>query len=235
MSKLKAVPNTGHEHEFEPQFGLPERLPQDERVLWQGSPDWKRMARERFHLPALTGYFTAILILRAGFVVSGGGSMGDALMSLVMLLPLVAFALGSLALLAWLSARTSVYTITDRRVVMRVGIVLSLTFNLPFKRIESAGLKLHKDGHGNIPLTLTGSERIAILHLWPHARPWRVNKPEPMLTCVPQAARVAGILQSAWTASVGDSAAATSRMTAAESPSGARIVNAGNTPQLAID
>jgi hypothetical protein len=163
------------------------------------------------------------------------GSMGDALMSLVMLLPLVAFALGSLALLAWLSARTSVYTITDRRVVMRVGIVLSLTFNLPFKRIESAGLKLHKDGHGNIPLTLTGSERIAILHLWPHARPWRVNKPEPMLTCVPQAARVAGILQSAWTASVGDSAAATSRMTAAESPSGARIVNAGNTPQLAID
>jgi hypothetical protein len=46
--------------------------------------------------------------------------------------------------LAWLSARTTVYTITDKRVVMRIGIVLSLTFNLPLRQIESAGLKLHR-------------------------------------------------------------------------------------------
>lgn len=240
MSTLKAVPNTGHEHEFEPQLGLPERLPQDERVLWQGAPDWKRMARERFHLPALTGYFTAILILRAGFILSGEGSVGDAVMAVVMLLPLVVFALGSLALLAWLSARTTVYTITDKRVVMRVGIVLSLTFNLPLRRIESAGLKLHKDGHGNIPLTLGGSERIAVLHLWPHARPWRVTKPEPMLCCVPDAAHVAQVLQTAWTAAAGEvaasaaSAASPVRGASSEATQPARSLN-GSTPQLAID
>ena len=43
--------------------------------------------------------------------------------------------------MAWLSARNTVYTITDRRVVMRIGIVLTLTFNLPFKRIAAAGLQ----------------------------------------------------------------------------------------------
>jgi hypothetical protein len=216
LSTLKAVTHSGHEHEFEPQLGLPEQLPSGERVLWQGAPDWRRLARERFHLPALAGYFVAILVLRAMYVISGEGTAADALMAIVMLLPLVVFALGSLALLAWLSARTTVYTITDKRVVMRIGIVLSLTFNLPLRQIESAGLKLHQGGHGNIPLTLSGKDRIAILHLWPHARPWRVTRPEPMLCCVPDAAHVADVLHAAWSRSPGSEATA-------PDPSGTRV------------
>ncbi len=238
MSRLKAVTHAGHEHEFEPEPGLPERLPSDERVLWQGSPDWTRMARERFHLPALSGYFAAILLLRAGFVMSSGGSAAEAAMAVAMLMPLVVFALGSLALLAWLSARTTVYTITDKRVVMRVGIVLSLTFNLPLRRIEAAGLKLHQNGHGNIPLTLAGKERIAILHLWPHARPWQVNRPEPMLCCVPDAAHVADVLRQAWTAAVGSNAACASsatRMPSGDADAQPHARTNINTPQLAID
>ena len=34
-----------HEHEFEPQYGLPERLPQGETILWQASPDVATLAR----------------------------------------------------------------------------------------------------------------------------------------------------------------------------------------------
>ena len=34
------------EHEFEAARGLPELLPAGERVLWQGSPDWRGLARE---------------------------------------------------------------------------------------------------------------------------------------------------------------------------------------------
>ena len=30
-----------HEHEFEPQYGLPERLPQGESILWQASQTWR--------------------------------------------------------------------------------------------------------------------------------------------------------------------------------------------------
>jgi hypothetical protein len=40
-------------------------------------------------------------------------------------------------------------------------------------------------------------EQIAYAHLWPHARPWHFKRSEPMLRCVPDAARVAGLLAQA--------------------------------------
>ena len=40
-----SIESHGHEYEFEPQFGLPERLPQTERILWQGAPDAGTLAQ----------------------------------------------------------------------------------------------------------------------------------------------------------------------------------------------
>ncbi len=192
-----------HEHEFEPEYGLPEPLPAGERVLWQGSPDWRVLARHVFHVRALALYFAAILIIRGGFVLNDGGTMAAAMKAVAMTLPLVLMALGIALGLALLCARTTVYTITDKRVTMRVGIVLNLTFNLPFARIAAAGFrKIGKDA-GDIPLTLAGTDQIAFLHLWPHARPWRIAKAEPMLRCVPQGQEVARILGQAWSQSRG--------------------------------
>lgn len=193
---------TGHEHDHEPVRGLPEVLPADERMIWQGSPDWRALARRAFHVPALVVYFIAVLALRAGYVAANGGSSGDALRAVVVLLPLVVFALGLLVTLAWLSAHGAVYTITDRRVVMRIGIVLTVTFNIPYKRIAAAGLARHRDGTGDIPLTLVLGDRIGWFHLWPHARPWRVARPEPMLRCLRDADEVARLLSDAWSRAV---------------------------------
>ncbi len=192
-----------HEHEFEPEYGLPEPLPAGERVLWQGSPDWRVLARHVFHVRALAFYFGAILTIRGAFVISDGGTAAAALKAVGMTLPLVAVALGIAAGLALLCARTSVYTITDKRVTMRIGIVLNLTLNLPFNRIAGAGFRKVGESAGDIPLTLAGTDQIAFLHLWPHARPWRIAKAEPMLRCVPQAAEVARILGQAWSTSRG--------------------------------
>lgn len=199
---------SGHEHEFEPQRGLPESLPKDERLLWQGSPGWRMLARRAFHLRKLTLYFAAMVLLRAAFVFHDTGSLLAALRATPGPLALAAIALGLVALLAWLSARSSVYTITDKRVVLRIGIVLTLTFNIPFKRIASAGLHLESDGSGDLPLTLLPPDRIAYLHLWPHARPWRLGRPEPMLRSVPDAAAVAKLLTQAWSEATGLAAAA---------------------------
>jgi len=187
-----------HEHEFEPEYGLPEPLPAGERVLWQGSPDWRVLARHVFHVRALALYFTAILIARGGFVLHDGGTVAAAIKAVAMTLPLVLMALGVALGLAVLCARTTVYTITDKRVTMRVGIVLNLTFNLPFARIASAGFRQVGSDAGDIPLTLAGTDQIAFPHLWPHARPWRIAKAEPMLRCVPQGQHVAQILAQAW-------------------------------------
>jgi hypothetical protein len=192
-----------HEHEFEPEYGLPEPLPAGERVLWQGSPDWRVLARHVFHVRTLALYFSAILLLRGAFVLSDGGTAAAALKAIGMTLPLVALAIGIALGLAVLSARTSVYTITDKRVTMRIGIVLNLTLNLPFKRIAGAGFREVGNGAGDIPLTLAGTDQIAYLHLWPHARPWRIAKSEPMLRCVPQGEEVARVLGQAWSQSRG--------------------------------
>jgi Bacterial PH domain len=194
---------SGHEHEFEPQKGLPETLPADERLLWQGSPDWQMLARRAFHLRKLALYFGAMVLMRAAFVFNDSASVPAALRSTLGPLALAAVALGLVGLMAWLSARSTVYTLTDKRVVMRIGIVLTLTFNIPYRRIATAGLHLDAGGSGDLPLSLLPPDHIAYLHLWPHARPWRLARPEPMLRSVPEAERVARLLTQAWSEATG--------------------------------
>jgi hypothetical protein len=131
------IESHGHEHELEPQYGLPERLPANEKILWQGSPDARVLARSAFHIRKLALYFVALVAINAASVVTDGATAMDVLLALVWPAGLSALALGGVWTLAWLTARTAVYTVTDRRVVMRIGIVLTLTFNLPLRRIAS--------------------------------------------------------------------------------------------------
>jgi hypothetical protein len=187
-----------HEHEFEAAPGLPEPLPASEKILWQGSPDWRVLGNEAFHLKTLSIYFALMVALQA--LLSWDATLGFSknLMALMTSTLLACVALGLLALTAWLSASTTLYTITDKRIVMRIGIVLTLTFNLPFSRIQAAQIKNSKNGKGNIAVDLQGPDRIAYLHLWPHARPWHLKQPQPMLRALPEVANVGSLLQASW-------------------------------------
>lgn len=184
------------DHDFEPAYGLPERLPASERLLWQGSPDWKMIARDALHLRGLSLYFAVLLLWRGANAMSGG-SLREALIAVAWLAPLALLALATLSVLAWLTARTSVYTLTDRRVVMRVGIVLTVTFNLPYRMIDAASLHADAEGRGDIAISLAGDGRIAYAHLWPHVRPWQIRRTQPMLRGLPAAREVATILGAA--------------------------------------
>lgn len=161
-----------HEHEFEAAPGLPEALPAGEHILWQGSPDWKRLAVDAFHVKRLTIYFAAMLLLQVVLSWDAAASLRMNLAALSISGSLALIALSLLALTAKLSASTTLYTLTNKRVVMRIGIVLTLSFNLPLRWIQAAQIKPQTDGFGDIALELKGEDRIAYLHLWPHARPW---------------------------------------------------------------
>jgi hypothetical protein len=187
-----------HEHEYEPQYGLPERLPADEQVLWQGAPALAPMMRHVFHLRALAVYFVLMLALRAVAIWPEIQGMGDLLVQLAWAVALAGLGWGMVAVLARMTCRSAVYTITNKRVVLRVGVVLSVTFNLPLRSIASADLRPLHEGYGDIALKLAGDVRIGYVHLWPHARPWRIGAPEPMLRCLPQAQEAARVLTSAW-------------------------------------
>jgi hypothetical protein len=179
--------------------GLPGPLPAGEEILWQGKPSWTALAVRVFHVRKVALYFALLAAWRVAAGASDGEEISSALAFALPLVPVAAVAIGLLALLARLAARSATYTITTRRVVMQVGIALSVTFNIPFRIIGGAGLKVRRDGTGDIPLALKEG-RIGYVHLWPHVRPWRLSAPEPMLRAVPDAAKVAAILAGAYLA-----------------------------------
>jgi hypothetical protein len=197
VSSLVDLLTPEHEHEFEAAHGLPEALPANEVQLWQGSPDAWLLARQALHVDLLLAYFGALLAWRGIGSAYDGASFGQTLMALAGMLPLIVLALGLIGGIAWLMARTTVYTITNKRVVMRVGVVLSITFNLPFSQIASAGWRARGEHGGDIVLNLAGTDRIAYLHLWPHVRPWQLKRTQPMLRGLSDAAAVAQTLATA--------------------------------------
>lgn len=199
-----------HDDDFEPVPGLPETLPQGEQMLWQGSPQWWSLALRAFRLREVGVYFALLMAWRlASALVAGEGALA-AIGHAADLLPLALAAGGILTGIAYLSARTTVYTITSERIVMRYGMAVPLVLNIPFSRIESAAAGLHGEGTGSIPMKLRKGERIGYLVLWPHARPGYYSRPEPMLRCLPDAEKAASVLRRALEAYNGASATARS-------------------------
>ena len=185
------------DNEFEAQYGLPENLPEDEKILWQGSPVFASLVNKVFFLRLLIVYFVFLL----GFSlywdfqkVAHSEALGNLLANFL----LSGFCLAALTLLAHLTCSTAVYTLTNKRVVMRIGIVLTLTFNIPFKQILASDFKKHSDGSGDISFRIDPSTKIAFIHLWPHCRFKSFAHPEPALKCVENVGYVASLIHEAW-------------------------------------
>lgn len=182
------------EYEIEPIPGLPAVPPPGETILWQGSPDRRTLARTAFHTRLVTAYF----VLLTGWAIVGavakGISSASDLAGPAMTVIAGILAVGLLHLLAWGSARSTIYTLTNRRMVLRIGMALPKCINLPIGLIGSIDLAGHADDSGDIALTVTGRQRLGYVMLWPHARPWKVGTPQPMLRALPDAAAVAALV-----------------------------------------
>lgn len=189
------------EYANEPIRGLPGHLPAGEHIVWQGSPAWFPVARRAFHTHLVAGYFAILIVWALAGVASGHRTLAAALPGIGITLAVGVGAVALLALLGWLSARATVYTITNRRVVLRFGVALPKCVNLPFTQIAAAGLQVHADGSGDLPLSCKET-RLGFIHLWPNVRPWRVGTPEPMLRGLREPEVVARVLSDALAAAV---------------------------------
>lgn len=181
--------------------GLPEKLPPGERLLWQGGPDWRVLARRAFHVPKLIAYFAAIIACVAALDVSHNETPVQIALDVGRGVLAAAIPIALILLYSWAVSRSSVYTVTDRRLVLRIGLALPVTINLPFTSVASAGLQCRADGSGDIAVATQGTARLAYLVLWPHARPWHFSRAEPMLRSVRDAGAVAQLLARALAAS----------------------------------
>lgn len=185
----------------EPIRGLPELPPEGERILWQGAPVPWSLARHAMNAHWIAAYFAALALWR-GLAIGGR----EGLIAATWFIALGAVAVAVVALIAWVLARTTVYTLTTHRLAMRVGAALTITVNLPYRWIGSADLAVHRDGTGTITLDLKGDTRFSYLVLWPHVRPWAVRRTKPALRCIPAPREVAAILAQAAAARVHEAA-----------------------------
>jgi hypothetical protein len=127
--------------------GVEERLQPGERLVWTGKPERTYLARHVMHVRGLLAYFVVLLVVPA--IVA---ARGERLTALVASAWWVAMLGGGIVLFAWFLAdmisRTSIYAVTDRRVVMRIGIAIPVTLNLPFDAIEGVAMRERGDGSG---------------------------------------------------------------------------------------
>jgi hypothetical protein len=176
--------------------GIGPPLPAGERLLWVGAPHAGRMARDAMHTRGLAAYFT-LLVLGPALFAASGARVAAVLTAAVWVVPLGIATVVFARTFASLVARTTVYAITDRRIVMKVGVALPTTINIPLHTVASAAMQPRRDGGGDIAIKLGGDARIAYLLLWPHARAWRVAQPEPTLRGLDDVAAVGRILTGA--------------------------------------
>ena len=197
MSRLRVVRDIPNGRPY----GLPAPLPPGETIVWQGAPNWRVLARRVLHVRKIAVYFAILSIWCAWSAFAA--SSPRLWWSAIALIFLGVVSIGLLSVFAWLVARTTVYTLTEQRVVLRTGVALSMSLNLPFCMIDSAAVRLNQDGSGDIPLLLNGPTRMGMVMLWPHVRPWRTRRVQPMMRAIPDAARVGRLLASGLAASTG--------------------------------
>jgi hypothetical protein len=180
-----------------PVGGLPGALPPGEDILWQGAPQWRSLARHAFRIRLIAGYFALLILWRvAGPLLAGHGVLFAATSGLSGL-TLAAAGIGLFSFFAWLIARTTTYTITNRRVVITYGMALPKSINLPYVRIEAADMRMNADGTGDIALKLPAKTRLSYILLWPHVRAGVKGRAEPVLRCVASPQATAQILAAA--------------------------------------
>ena len=181
--------------------GLPGKLPEGEHLLWQGVPDWRTVAQRVFHVRGLALYFGAIAAWSLASGLMGGAPALEVAVDTGKVVGAGMVPILFLTLYSWGVGRSTVYSITNKRVVLQMGLVVPMTINVPFSKIESASMRDGKAGNGDICLALRKGDRLAWFMLWPHARPWRMAVAEPSLRAIPDVAHVGQVLGRALAAS----------------------------------
>jgi hypothetical protein len=176
--------------------GVSEALPPGERILWEGAPNARALARHLFFIRPLSAYLGAMVLWWVAVnrtqinTETFWATLGIQLM-------LVGGVLGGAWLLSRAIANGTTYAITDRRIVMRFGVIFPLTINVPLHYVEGASAREFPDRTGQIAVQLTKKESIAWIVLFPHVRPFEFSQPQPLLRGLTDPVKVGEILRAA--------------------------------------
>ena len=175
---VQAIGGVDDSGDFNGIKGLPESPPDGEEVVWQGEPKWGALSTRLFRVRLVLVYF-ALLAGFTAFISEAAGP--EILATFVWQLSLAVLAALILSGLAWLYAKTTVYTVTDKRLVLEFGVAFTMSLNIPWDLVESAASKAFSDGTADVVISLQQGNSISYVTLWPFARPWHFLKVQPML------------------------------------------------------
>ena len=188
---VQAIGGVDDSGDFNGIKGLPESPPDGEEVVWQGEPKWGALSTRLFRVRLVLIYFG----LLAGFTAFISEAAGpEILATIVWQLSLACLAVLILIGLAWLYATTTVYTVTDKRLVLEFGVAFTMSLNIPWDLVESAASKTFSDGTADLVITLQQGNAISYVTLWPFARPWHFLNVQPMLRGVEDHAELANAI-----------------------------------------
>lgn len=161
----RTAPEPWDDHQPAP---APRRRPAEEQV-YLGHPHWRSMLG--FYAKSVLG------VLLAGVVCWAAGAAG--------VLPTFVVVLGPLALaalLGWIASlirRTTVYSITTRRITKRWGIFMKFSEEAPRRRIQNVmvGQSIWERllGIGTLDFDTAGEREGDLLRMWGVRDPWRVR------------------------------------------------------------
>lgn len=164
------------------------RLEPGEQILWQGRPEASALRRHLLKGRWLAAYFAVLLGWKLTLIVALRGLHPQEMFDMAVLLGQGAALMGILAYLAWALARSTTYTVTTLRVVIRHGIALQGTVDVPLRAIRSVAVRMHGDGTGDVALAVRDGGGVGYSKLWPHVRGLSPSAPVPMLRGLPDAA-----------------------------------------------
>jgi Bacterial PH domain len=225
--------------DFETSPGLPQELPKGETLLWQGAPDALGLALDALHIRWVAAGLAPLVLWRALTGWHDGETMRAVAVSVGGTVLFMAAALGILALAAYLMARGTVYSVTTKRIVIRHGVAMPMTINIPFGKIDSAAVRAAPNSIlpqtftsrlrpdlTNISFQMAEKSRASYIALWPHVRPLAFRRPEPLLRAIADGEHVSRLIAGALAETLADTRAdtATDAATGAVASQQAQVV-----------
>ena len=179
---------------FEAPKNILDAIPNGESILWKGRPSLWGFSWNLFGLKWITLYLSMLSIVSvARFFASDFYTA-----FYVDFLPFFLSGIFASIILIGLSATqtySTVYIITENRVIIKTGAALSFLISMPFKKIKEVNLQKRGASIGTISFELLSEKRVPYISCWPSVRPWKFKRTQPAFSCIGSVDEVATILR----------------------------------------
>ena len=175
-------------------LNLSENLPNGEQLIWQGQPERHALATRAMYLKYIAFYLVVLIAARTGYLIMNGEPVATWSGMLIWQMLASALIMSLIVGLAAVYSRTTRYSLTNERLIIKTGAAITIHINLPLQQIIAADLREYSDGTGDITLQVSRAEKLYWLLIWPNVRSWWIRPLRPVLRGLKDAQAVAHLL-----------------------------------------